>query len=45
VNLSDKRLSGTVDGFLDSIARFHPLLQVFVPEFSEENFRTQGTDY
>jgi hypothetical protein len=45
VNLSDKRVSGTVDGFLDSIARFHPLLQVFVPEFSEENFRIQGTDY
>ncbi|WP_075348952.1 hypothetical protein [Algoriphagus marinus] len=45
INLSDKRLSDTVDSFLDSIARFHPLLQVFVPEFSEENFRTQGTDY
>lgn len=42
---SDKRVLLQTNDFLDSLAKFHPLLQVFIPEFSEENHRIHGTDY
>lgn len=45
VDGSNKRSLEDANSMLDSLAAFYPLAQVFIPEFSSENFRTSGQDY
>jgi hypothetical protein len=45
LNRSSSRTSEDAESFMDSISRFHPLLQVYVPELSDEINFTETEDY